>query len=118
MVLMFEKLRARLDRANVPALTTDELAALQQSGDVFVVDVGARGRFHSALIPGAVRLAALQFGREALPDNQRMPLVFYGDDAVDGARRAMRMGQKAVFVLPDGIDGWSCESRLFEKCRG
>jgi rhodanese-related sulfurtransferase len=106
----------RADTSGLSTLNVDELAALHASDAAFVVcDANSEEtREKNGVIPGAVLLTNYRDYETAteLPADRAQQLVFYCHSpmcgaAADAARKAVAAGWQNVWVMPDGIRGWT-----------
>ena len=106
----------RADTTGLSTLTVDQLFALRGSGaDLVVCDANTEEtRSRDGVIPGAVLLSSYRDYAAAveLPADRSKQVVFYCHSAMcsaaaDAARKAVAEGWRNVWVMPDGIRGWS-----------
>lgn len=76
-----------------------------------ILDVNSRASWLAAHVPGARHVDPVTLQASDLPAERDRPLVFYCSNplcskAPLAARRAQKMGFRAVFVLSAGISGW------------
>ena len=103
-----------LDNPNEPprvrSLSVEQLAAMREHGDAFVVfDVRTPGELRTASLPFAKPLD--EAGRALLetlePDARVVFLCHHGHRSRAAAEHALRMGLRNVWNLEGGIDAWS-----------
>jgi rhodanese-related sulfurtransferase len=106
----------RADTTGLSTLTVEQLSALQSSdADLVLCDANTEEtRSRDGVIPGAVLLSNYRDYDAAaeLPTEQGKQVVFYCHSAmcgaaVEAARKAVAEGWRNVWVMPDGIRGWT-----------
>ena len=106
----------RADTTGLSTLTVEELAKLRDSGvDLVLCDANNdKTRGEEGVIPGAVLLTSYRDFDAAveLPADPSKQVVFYCHSAmcgaaVEAARKAVALGWQNVWVMPDGIRGWT-----------
>ncbi len=118
LLLLFAAVHAgcRADTSGLSTLTVEELSKLRTSGaDLVVCDANSeKTRGEEGVIPGAVLLTSYRDFDAAveLPADPSKQVVFYCHSAmcgaaVDAARKAVALGWHNVWVMPDGIRGWT-----------
>ena len=106
----------RVDTTGLSTLTVEELAKLRDSSvDLVLCDANNdKTRGEEGVIPGAVLLTSYRDFDAAveLPADPSKQVVFYCHSAmcgaaVEAARKAVASGWQNVWVMPDGIRGWT-----------
>lgn len=107
---------------DIPATTSDELAASLAKGECKAVDVNSpRTRAHMGVVPNAVLLSDSEdFKPDELPADKDTSLVFYcGDKSCPSshvaAEHAIAQGYTHVKVMPEGIAGWVSSGKTVTK---
>lgn len=103
------------DTRGLQTLGVEPFAALREAGvDLTVVDANsADTREKYGVIPGAILLTSYRdYDRAELPADRSRRIVFYCHSpmcgaAADAARRAVAWGWQDVWVMTDGIRGWT-----------
>ena len=97
-------------RAEVPAITPTEAAALIKDGKALVVDVRGPEAYANRHIPGAVRLDEDQVAAGKLAIARDQPVVVYCGDGVSHGPDSTALLNRAGFAnavnLRGGIDVW------------
>ena len=118
LLLLFAAVHAgcRADTTGLSTLTVEELSKLRDSGaDLVVCDANnTKTRGEEGVIPGAVLLTSYRDfdATLELPADPSKQVVFYCHSAMcgaaaDAARKAVALGWHNVWVMPDGIRGWT-----------
>ena len=74
-------------------------------------DNNTKDRYATGHVPGARWLDPMTVAATDLPADKSATLVFYCANkdcsaCHEGARAAIKLGYKNVFIMPDGIAGW------------
>jgi rhodanese-related sulfurtransferase len=95
----------------INALTPAQVKARLGQKGFYVFDNNSPEDFKEAHLPGAKWLYPFELDEKALPADKNATLVFYCYDEEctachEGARRALKLGYKNVYIMPAGIQGW------------
>jgi rhodanese-related sulfurtransferase len=103
-------------------LTVDEVQQLLAQKDVAVFDNNGDERYAAGHVPGAKHLSIVDIKAADLPANKDATLVFYcGNEHCgachQGAKKAIELGYRKVFIMPAGIAGWEKAGKPVEKAK-
>ncbi len=98
-------------KKEIQEVTPDELARLQQSGDVLVIDVREREDAAQGTIPGAVNVprGILEHDIDKVTTDKDRKMVLYcggGSRSALAAASLKKMGFKNAISLSGGYRGW------------
>jgi rhodanese-related sulfurtransferase len=101
-------------------LTVDEVQKLVGQKDVAIYDNNNAERFAKGHVPGAKNVSPRELTAADLPANKDAKLVFYCANEKcmachEGAKKAIELGYKNVFIMPQGIMGWEKAGKPVEK---
>jgi rhodanese-related sulfurtransferase len=102
----------RLSVAAVAKLVSEKSAIVYDNNDL--------ERYNQGHVPGAIWASISEFDARVLPSDKNQTLVFYCTGARctachAGAEKAIELGYKNVFVMPDGLAGWVKSGKPLEK---
>src|SRR5690242_10795510 len=108
------------EKTNIPEIAPEEVASRLGTANFYVIDNNKERVWKRVHIPGAKNLDPFDFEERDLPADKEAVLVFYCSDedcgmAPGGAKRAMQMGYKNVYLMSKGIKGWKAEGLPVEK---
>ena len=101
-------------------LTVDEVQRLVESKGAQVYDNNNQERFARGHVPGAKWVRASELSQSDLGANKGEKLVFYCANQQCGAchtaaKKAIALGFRNVYIMPDGIAGWEKAGKPVEK---
>jgi rhodanese-related sulfurtransferase len=101
-------------------MTVQEVAQKLKQPAFFVYDDNSAARYQKGHVPGAKLFNPYSPEARALPADKSATLVFYCANEEcsachDGARAALKLGYKNVFIMPAGIAGWEKAKLPTEK---
>lgn len=102
--------------SKVKTISRGEATRLINKEDAVVVDVRSRDDFRRGHISGALNVAAAEIKKgnaDELEKHKAQPIIVVcatGQNAADSAAHLSAAGFPQVFVLKDGISGWSGEN--------
>ena len=101
-------------------LTTADVEKRRKEPNFFVFDNNTKDRYAQGHVPGAKWLDPSAVTAAVLPADKNATLVFYCANTScgachQGAKAAIELGYKNVFIMPDGIAGWETAKLATEK---
>jgi rhodanese-related sulfurtransferase len=108
------------DEEHVTYFHAADLAKELQASDLRVFDANSEETWRKGHVPGAVHVSYKQVSSAVLPADKATRLVFYCKNTQCtashvAAARASELGYAHVFVMPEGIDGWTAQGLPLEK---
>lgn len=119
-LLLLVPLALHADEPKLNSLTTQEVSAKLKAKNFYVFDNNAKERFVQSHVAGAKWVDPTALTAKDLPSDKTATLVFYcGNTHCSachvGAKAALALGYKNVFIMPDGIAGWERDKLPVEK---
>jgi rhodanese-related sulfurtransferase len=101
-------------------LSVDEVSSLISAKGASIFDNNGKARFEKGHVPTAVWVSPSAINASVLPSDKDRKLVFYcGNEQCgachQGAKAAIGLGYKNVFIMPAGIAGWEKAGKTTEK---
>jgi rhodanese-related sulfurtransferase len=99
------------DAITLKTLSVDEVAAKLKEPNTFVFDNNNPDRYKKGHVPGATWIRPDEITAAVLPKDKTATLVFYCANEQcrachSGAKAALALGYKNVYIMPAGIAGW------------
>ena len=100
-------------------LTVDEVEKGIASKELYLFDNNSKDRWQKGHVPGARWVDFTALTEKDLPADKAAKLVFYcGSEKCmachGGAKAALKLGYKNVFIMPAGIAGWEKAGKKLE----
>jgi rhodanese-related sulfurtransferase len=101
-------------------LSVEEVERLLEQSQAVVIDTNHAHAWAQGHVPGAMNLDPGEYTETDLPSDKNATLVFYCAGPVcpmapGAAKRAIKMGYRNVFVMPEGISGWIEKQKPLER---
>jgi len=101
-------------------LSVDEVEKGISKGELVLFDNNSKERFDKGRVPGARWVDFKAVTAKDLPSDKNAKLVFYcGSEKCmachTGAKAALELGYKNVFIMPAGISGWEKAGKKVES---
>lgn len=106
----------------VPVISVDEVERLLGQPNVHIIDTNPQRVWAKRHVPKAKNLDPAEYSEQDLPADKDAILIFYCSGPLCGAaphaaKRAKRMGYRQVFVMSEGIEGWTKQLKPVEQSR-
>jgi rhodanese-related sulfurtransferase len=93
------------------SLTPEDVRARLSDPNVFIYDCNLEEDWAKAHVPGAQHVGIDRYEADRLPADREATLIFYCSAPYClachvGARRALELGYRRVFIMPEGRRGW------------
>jgi len=101
-------------------LTVDQVEQKLNEGNVFVFDNNSEKTYKNGHLPNAKHVTPSKLTAADLPADKDATLIFYCANEKclachDGAKAAVKLGYKNVFIMPAGIEGWKKAGKTIVK---
>jgi rhodanese-related sulfurtransferase len=122
-VLRFAAEYVRSPHEGLRSLTPEEVRARLTDPNVFIYDCNLEVDWAKAHIPGAQHVGIDRYEVDKLPAGRDATLIFYCAAPYClacnvGARRALELGYRRVFIMPEGRRGWRTRGFPLESAVG